>query len=71
MQGKRGTREYDEWFLRYVPLELDKKKTSKDDKPRTGAKKSAVKNNKTKAKSKPNKKKTMKKKFRPFFINIF
>ena len=71
LQGKRGTREYDEWFLRYVPLELDKKKSIKGNKPQRGVKKGAVKNNKTKSKSKPNKKKTMKKKFRPFFINIF
>jgi len=28
LQGKRGTREYDEWFLRYVPADNDKKSNS-------------------------------------------
>ena len=38
LKDKRGTKEFDMWFLRYVPRELSKKKPPRDAKPTRNAK---------------------------------
>jgi hypothetical protein len=60
LQSKRGTREYEEWFLRYIPHELAIGKENK---------KNNKKSNKKNATKKPIKKSTKKqtKKYKPFF----
>ena len=54
LKGKKGTKEYDEWFLRYAPGEKNKKKNEKEKskKKKTRGKKAR----KTKRKTRRNKK---------------
>ena len=74
LQGKRGTREYDEWFLRYVPADNDKKSNSTKSNSKKGNSKKG--NNKKNTKRGPGIKKratknTLKNKMNPLFMNLF
>ena len=69
LKEKRGTREYEEWFLRYVPFENDpKNKTLMKGKNTKNTKKSTTKKSVKKSKGKREKK--TRKVFGPL-LNIF
>ena len=57
LKGKRGTREYEEWFLKYTPGVKDEKKKARKKKPKTRKKKKTKKAKKRVKKSRKAKRK--------------